>query len=59
MPHAGHDLSKPKLLLITLGFQSTCPMRGMTQSEADTAKQAAISIHMPHAGHDWSSAASD
>ena len=52
MPHAGHDLSKPKLLLITLGFQSTCPMRGMTFPKTKIFRRCTISIHMPHAGHD-------
>ena len=33
-------------------FQSTCPMRGMTDDANDIEALDSISIHMPHAGHD-------
>ena len=34
-------------------FQSTLPMRGATQAQADCPAAARISIHAPHAGSDW------
>ncbi len=37
-------------------FQSTCPLRGTTQATAQEAQAAAISIHVPLAGHDVSGA---
>ena len=41
------------LKLLTSGFQSTRPIRGATAPRAGAAAAAAISIHAPHTGRDW------
>ena len=41
------------LIAMSLGFQSTRPMRGGTTIRAVGLPKDEISIHPPHAGRDW------
>ena len=54
MPLAGHDEEQRKKDTREKVFQSTCPLRGTTTQEAYEGMTAAISIHVPLAGHDLS-----
>ena len=54
-PMRGTTSSRTQCHLIS-GFQSTCPMRGTTRTERDRYCCDGISIHVPHAGHDFAGA---
>ena len=52
-PHAGSDCFPPALLYICSLFQSTLPMRGVTDFTHIFILCHKISIHTPHAGSDF------
>ena len=51
-PHAGRDNFRSTYVERIAGFQSTRPMRGATNHNADDITMLGISIHAPHAGRD-------
>ena len=52
VPLAGHDGAQHLHQLRRNGFQSTCPLRGTTNTEKTRTRFCRISIHVPLAGHD-------
>ena len=51
-PHAGSDDAAEHVLRQLFQFQSTLPMRGVTQKYVVDTPNGRISIHTPHAGSD-------
>ena len=52
-PRAGRDKVLHKLILHSMLFQSTRPVRGATLDDLQPYKTVKISIHAPRAGRDW------